>query len=327
MDMKSKYTGCMLGAAIGDALGKQNEGLGRNEIRDRGYITDYGKAPRGSPGEKLGAGQYTDDTEQMLVLAQSLIRCKGFNADDFARRIAKWGADALKNPARKSLLGPSSSSAVAKLNAGIHWKDSGSNIPSCGSAMRVAPVGLFYHELEKVEANAALSSIPTHSSNAAISGAVAVAIGVRCALDGMDCAEIIKKTSARASKYDSNLGEKIELAFKERDNNPEDVFAELGTSYLVYETVPCAFYCFSRHFESAERATIEAVNAGGDTDSIACITGAMVGALHGVNSLPERWINGLENKDDIESLASMIFISQEKILNEAQSLYTTFRHI
>lgn len=312
MRQESKYTGCMLGAAIGDALGKQNEGLGRDEIRDRGYITDYGKAPKGSPGEKLGAGQYTDDTEQMLVLAQSIIRCSGFDADDFARRIAKWGADALKNPARKSLLGPSSSLAIAKLNAGIHWKDSGSDIPSCGSAMRAAPVGLFYHELEKVEASAVLSSIPTHSSNAAISGAVAVAIAVRCALDGMDCVEIIKETSARAAKYDRTLGEKIELAFKERDDNPEDVFAELGTSYLVYETVPCAFYCFSRHFESAEKAIIEAVNAGGDTDSIACITGAMCGARHGIDSLPERWINGLENRDGIEYIASMIFEKSTK---------------
>lgn len=311
MKQESKYTGCMLCAAIGDALGKQNEGLSRAEILKRGYATSYGKAPEGSPGGKLRPGQYTDDTEQMLVLAQSIIRCSGFDADDFARRIAKWGADALKNSARKSLLGPSSSLAIAKLNAGIHWKDSGSDIPSCGSAMRAAPVGLFYRDLEKVEANAALSSIPTHSSNAAISGAVAVATGVRCALDGMDCVEIIKETSARAAKYDRNLGEKIELAFRKRDANPEDVFAELGTSYLVYETVPCAFYCFSRHFESTERAIIEAVNAGGDTDSIACITGALCGAQHGIDSLPERWINGLENKDGIESLASMVFISQK----------------
>ena len=70
--LRSKYTGCMLGAAIGDALGKQNEGLGRKEILENGYVTDCGKARPGCPGEKLKAGQYTDDTEQMIVLAQSL---------------------------------------------------------------------------------------------------------------------------------------------------------------------------------------------------------------------------------------------------------------
>src|SRR5574341_581645 len=84
---KSKYTGCMLGAAIGDALGKQRECLTRSVVRRKGLITDYGRAPAGCPGEKLGAGQYTDDTDQMLVLAQSIIDCNGFDAEDFAVRI------------------------------------------------------------------------------------------------------------------------------------------------------------------------------------------------------------------------------------------------
>jgi ADP-ribosylglycohydrolase len=85
------------------------------------------------------------------------------------------------------------------------------------------------------------------------------------------------------------------------------VFSLLGTSYLVYETVPCAFYCISRHFDSSKKAIIEAVNAGGDTDSIACITGALCGAHHGVSAFPMKWIKGLENKEKIEHLAEMIF--------------------
>lgn len=299
----SKYTGCMLGAAIGDALGKQNEGQSREDILSRGYVTDYGEAEAGCPGEKLRAGRYTDDTEQMIVLAQSIIERGGFDVEDFAVRIARWGVDALNDPARKSLVGPSSSQAIARLNSGISWKEAGSGIPSCGSAMRAAPIGLFYADLGEIELNAALSSIPTHNSKGAIAGAVAVAIAVRCALEGMDCSGIIKEASARASKHDVNLGKKIGLSCRLRTEQPHEVFLRLGTSYLVYETVPCAFYCFSRHFEETEKAVIEAVNAGGDTDSIACVTGALCGALHGVGSFPQRWINGLENKDLIENLA------------------------
>ncbi len=295
----------MLGAAIGDALGKQNEGLSRKEIFDR--VTDYGKTSERSPGGKLRVGQYTDDTEQMIILAQSLIECGGFDIQDFAGRIARWGADALADPVRKSLVGPSSSVAIARLNSGISWKESGSDIPSCGSAMRVAPIGLYYKKLDDVESNAALSSLPTHDSKAAIAGAVAVAIGVRCALDDMDCLDIIKEIAARASKYDKGLVEKIELSFRKRDAEPDEMFAELGTSYLVYETVPSAFYCFSKHFEEPEEAVIEAVNAGGDTDSIACITGALCGARHGIEVFPERWVNGLENRESVEHLAAMIF--------------------
>jgi len=306
-NLKSKYLGCMLGAAVGDALGKQNEGLSRKDILSLGCATDYGKAQPGCPGEKLRAGQYTDDTEQMLILAQSLIERSGFDADDFAERIAKWGADALNGPARKSLVGPSSSLAIKRLNSGMSWKESGSRFPSCGSAMRAAPIGLFYKDLDEIEKNAALSSIPTHNSKGAIAGAVAVAVGVRCALSGMDCSGIIKESCARSSNYDIALAKKIELSFEKTEEEPDEIFAELGTSYSVYETVPCAFYCFSRHFEQTEQAIIEAVNAGGDTDSIACITGALCGALHGTGSLPVRWTTGLENKDVVAHYAETLF--------------------
>lgn len=306
-ELKNKYTGCMLGAAIGDALGKQNEGVRREEILKMGYIKDLGRAPIGSPGEKLRAGQYTDDTEQMLVLSQSLVACNGFDAKDFAARIAKWGAEIRNDPSRSPLIGPTSSSAIEKLNSGISWKESGSDAPSCGSAMRVAPIGLFYDSLEKVESNAVLSSIPTHKSKGAIAGAVAVAVAIRCAIDGCDLSEIIRQTLEIALNHDIYLATKIELAYESRNELPDMVFAELGTSYLVYDTVPCAFYCFSRHFKEPEKAIIEAVNAGGDTDSIGCITGALCGALHGIFSFPEEWITGLENKELIEQIAGRIY--------------------
>ncbi len=302
-----RYIGCMVGAAIGDALGKQNEGRSRYDILKKGSITDYGKAQAGCPGEKLRAGQYTDDTEQMLLLAESLIECDGLDAGDFASRIARWGADAMADPVRRKLVGPSSSAAIERLNSGVGWQESGSSLPSCGSAMRAAPIGLFYRNLDEVEDNAALSSIPTHNSGGAIAGAVAVAVGVRCAIDGLELPKMIKESSARASKYDEGFGNKLVLSFQMREEEPDDVFARLGTSYLADETVPSAFYCFLRYFDEPEKAMIGAVNAGGDTDSIACITGALCGARHGIGAYPERWIKGLENREFIEHIAGMLY--------------------
>jgi len=169
--------------------------------------------------------------------------------------------------------------------------------------MRVAPVGLFWDNLDDVESNAALSSIPTHNSKIAIAGAVAVAIAVRCAFEEKDCTDIISETCARTSKYDTGLAEKIKLSFELKDIDPDEVFSELGTSYLAIDTVPCAFYCFAKHFDNPESAIIEAVNAGGDTDSIACITGALCGALRGSNSIPAKWIEELDNRELIEKTA------------------------
>ncbi|NJD75879.1 MAG: hypothetical protein FIB08_02100 [Candidatus Methanoperedens sp.] len=305
--LKNKYAGCMLGAAIGDTLGKQNEGLLRKDILNRGRITDYGKAPPGCPGEKLRPGQYTDDTEQMLVLARSLIECRGFEVSDFSDRLSAWGKDALNDLSRKYLIGPASSFAIIRLNSGITWEYAGSNIPSCGSAMRVAPIGLFYKDLTDIEYKAAISSVPTHNSKGAIAGAVAVAIGVGCALAGMDCSGIIKEACSRVSNYDVDLSDRIKFSYGKRDYEPDEVFSEIGTSYLVYETVPSAFYCFSRHFDEPENAILEAANAGGDTDSIACITGALCGALAGTASFSERWTRGLENRKIIEGVADKLF--------------------
>ncbi|MCE8422839.1 MAG: ADP-ribosylglycohydrolase family protein [Candidatus Methanoperedens sp.] len=310
--LKRKYIGCMLGAAIGDALGKQNEGCSREAVLKAGRISVYGRAPEGCPGEKLRAGQYTDDTEQMLVLAGSIIDRSGFDIIDFSERIAKWGADAMADPVKKNLVGPSSAQSILRLNSGISWKGSGSDIPTCGSAMRAAPIGLFYESLDEIESFAALSSIPTHKSPGSQAGAVAAAIGVRCALNEVTACELIRETVMMASKYDVLMGEKIKIAFNKKDNRPDEVFNELGTSYSVYETVPSAFYCFSRHIESPEMAIIEAVNAGGDTDSIACITGALCGALHGQSCFPEKWIAGLENKDILIRTAILLFEASVK---------------
>lgn len=304
---KNKYIGCMLGSAIGDALGKQNEGVNREAILKRGYIKDYGRAPKGSPGEALREGQYTDDTEQMLVLAQSLIACNGFNINDFANRIAKWGLEIRNDTARSRLLGPSSSWAIEKLNSGISWKESGSDVPSCGSAMRVAPIGLFFNDIHEVEKKAVLSSIPTHKSKSAVAGAVAVAVAIRCALLGYDRFEIIRRTCESASNHEIDIAKKIAFSYKLRNEVPDMVLPQLGTSFYVYDTVPCAFYYFSRYFEEPQRALIEAVNAGGDADSIGCITGALCGALYGIEYFPKKWIDGLEKRKLIENISIMIY--------------------
>jgi ADP-ribosylglycohydrolase len=243
----------------------------------------------------------------MLVLAGSLINNNGFDVTDFSQMIAKWGKDAFNDPVRKSFVGPSSAFAINRLNSGVSWKESGSDFPSCGSAMRVAPIGLFYDELDDVESNAALSSIPTHNNKVSIAAAVAVAIAIRCALDGIECANILSETCSRTSKYDAVLAEKIMFSFELKNNDPDDVFFRIGTSYLASDTVPSAFYCFARHFENPQNALIEAVNAGGDTDSIACITGALCGALYGMDIFPKRWIEGLENKDLIEETAGKMY--------------------
>jgi poly(ADP-ribose) glycohydrolase ARH3 len=83
-----------------------------------------------------------------------------------------------------------------------------------------------------------------------------------------------------------------------RDNpsaSPEDAKDCLGTSALVTESVPLAFWCFSSFEDDAETAVIRAVNMGGDSDTIGAMTGALAGAYSGISSWPVRWVTRLEN--------------------------------
>ncbi|MEM0498518.1 MAG: ADP-ribosylglycohydrolase family protein, partial [Methanothrix sp.] len=84
------------------------------------------------------------------------------------------------------------------------------------------------------------------------------------------------------------------------DRDPSDALELLGTSPSVHDAVPSAFYCFVRL--EPEEALVEAVNAGGDTDSVASMAGALAGARYGTSWIPERWLSQLENRDMIEEL-------------------------
>ncbi len=148
--MLSNFRGCLVGLAIGDALGKDFEGLSFEEIRERyGYIRD------------IGDGEWTDDTEQALILAESIASTLYFSPDDFASR--------LKNIGLSRFYGPTSSKAIERLKRGLSWRESGVFSDTDGSAMRVAPIGLVYHfNYNLIEKYAILSSIITHKGNAAI---------------------------------------------------------------------------------------------------------------------------------------------------------------
>lgn len=306
--LKEKFVGCLIGLAVGDALGMQTEGMSRKEIQEKlGIVRDYGISRASPLYEKLRPGQYTDDTEQMILLAES-IDSNGFNIEDFADKIKEWGKKIVGNPALDRGAGPTSLWAARRLIAGADWRKSGGLTPTCGSAMRVAPIGLFYHKnIESVVENARISSLPTHSSREAKAGAISVAVGVALALKEKNPEAILNEAAEYAGREDKRLAEKIILALELREKKHREAMEIIGNSYLVYDTVPAALYCFAKYADNFEEAVLAAVNGGGDTDSIAGITGAMSGARNGVNAIPLRWIEPLEDREKIKRLAIRIW--------------------
>jgi len=302
---RKKFTGCLLGSAIGDALGMQTEGMDSTEIKMKfNVVFDYGKGRPGSHNEKLRPGQYTDDTEQTIILARSIIAAGKFDADDFSKGLLKHYEMITTQPELNRGWGPTSLTACKRLAEGKGWQGSGEDSPTCGSAMRVSPIGLLYPgRPEKTEDIARLSSLPTHKNLESIAGAVAVAAAVSMAVKSINPDTIIQTAADLARKYDKKMADKIQSVEKVRHIPEINAFSILGTSIMANDVVPSALYCFARNPLDFPKTLITAINAGGDTDSIACIAGAISGAYLSVDAIPQKWLGKLENRKEIEYIA------------------------
>jgi ADP-ribosylglycohydrolase len=144
MDMLDRFRGCLLGAAAGDALGMPTEGYTAYEIRSLfGQVRDMMPAPAGHFHTGLLAGQFTDDTEETLILAESLIESFGFSPTRFADKLIAWGTAWTMDERLNRGVGFATRSAVESMIAGTSWQEAGLSIPTCGAAMRAAPIGYY----------------------------------------------------------------------------------------------------------------------------------------------------------------------------------------
>ncbi len=303
MSMLDRFRGCLLGGAVGDALGMPSEGYTADEIQTKfGVVQEMIPSPEGHFHFGLQAGQFTDDTEETLLLAESMIEASGFSCDKFADKLVAWGTAWTLDERLNRGVGFTTRSSVENLITGRSWKESGIDVPTCGSAMRASPVGLLYHcDLDMVSRYADLQSLPTHCGLAARAGAVAVAVAIALCLKGFPKEVTLRMAAEKARWLDPELADRIILAGSLQDREAAAALETIGTSPLVSETVPAAFYCFLK-FEP-EEALILAASSGGDTDSIASIAGSLFGALQGAEWIPERWLVPLEQKGRIEHAA------------------------
>jgi poly(ADP-ribose) glycohydrolase ARH3 len=306
-----KFAGAMLGTFVGDALGMPVEGRSMEWIRRHcGIVREMLPA-------RLGPGTYTDDTEMMLGVAESLAACRGFDGAHMAQAF-------LSNFDRRRGYGEGTTRALEAIASGVSWEESGMKVFDGGSfgngsAMRVAPVGLFYYddgeELKKI---AAASSRITHAHPLGIRGAQlqarAVALAVSVPPEGDVGASVFLDELGRFMRgerdvYVKRLDEIGKLL--ESGAGEETVLAALGSDSRATHSVPAAIYSFLRHPDSFEEAVVHAVSLGGDTDTVGAMTGAIAGARHGRGGLPRRWLDALENgekgRDYVEHLAMRLY--------------------
>ncbi|MBD3259689.1 PHP domain-containing protein [Candidatus Woesearchaeota archaeon] len=302
--------GCIIGAAVGDAMGAPTEYISSADL-DKFYggkVETFQDPCPSSPCHHLHAGQYTDDTQQMIALAESLIKLRRFNLDDFGKRLGNWGKKNHEDPNFRRFPGGTSLSAARLLSRGKDPRETGSKTAeTCGSSMRVAPIGIMYHnDLEKLVKFARMSSIPTHNSQVTRESCTAVAATIGYIMNDYGKEEAIEKALEHIE--DRQLCDKIRKAVEIKDKTIEDAIKEIGTYEAANETVSFAFYAFAKGTDFREVVSIGASACPGDTDSIACIAGSMAGAFYGYSRIPEDLRgDNLEDHDYLVQLGEQLY--------------------
>lgn len=303
MGHENRFVGCLLGLAIGDALGMPVEGWSAAAIRAHyGRLAGFLPAPR----RGLRAGQFTDDTQMAIYLAQSIVDCGVVEPEHVAQAWVKWlHSGDVRGIGRSTYL------ALRRLASGTPWEESGQRgeyAAGNGAAMRIAPVGLVdCLDLERLRQDVRDVSVITHANREAVAGAQAVACAIAWLATGQARLDTLIEDVVAfigSGRVAEGLRQAQELLAA--DASAEEALTELGNTGWVVHTIASSFFCFLKTAGDFEATVISAVMGGGDTDTIAAIAGALSGAHNGASGIPARWLEGMEDRERLSRLARQL---------------------
>ncbi|MDO6354814.1 ADP-ribosylglycohydrolase family protein [Caloramator sp. CAR-1] len=334
------FRGCLLGGAIGDALGWPVEFLKRDEI-----IRRFGK--EGIVDlllGKNGKAEITDDTQMTLFTIEGILRAKtrfalkgichlpsvvynayrrwlitqGYtNLKDYDFINSGWLIKVKELHVKRA---PGMSCLSALLNGKIGTtKEPINNSKGCGGVMHIAPVGLFYAKEYAFDIAVDIAAL-THGHPTGYLSAGALAYLIALIIEGEELEKAANKTMNKLKEYDNceecfnSLSKAIELTYS--DVEDIDAISQLGEGWVAEEALGISVYCALRYKNDFKKAIITSVNHDGDSDSTGAITGNILGAYLGVNSIPKEWIEKVELKDVIIKIADDLFEANKENIDE-----------
>lgn len=294
---KEKYLGGVIGSALGDAIG---------ELAFR-YHTKEGLCAQL---EQVNELCYTDDTAMSIGLAESILAKGDLDQQDLGDTFRR---NFLREPWRGYASGPPSIFSMVDRFA-VTYREAarslfgGEGSLGNGAAMRIVPVGLFFHNSHDLYEKACLSASVTHAHRVGMDGAAVQAKAVSLAVK-LDPKEIFPSnafidTLAEFAKT-PEIEEKMQLVkgLVLENTTPSNAADQLGQTVAVHESMPFALFSFLCHPKSFEDCLFCAILNGGDRDTLGAMTCAISGAYVGIDAIPQDWIQKLENYSYIEDLA------------------------
>ncbi|MFP9191373.1 ADP-ribosylglycohydrolase family protein [Natrialbaceae archaeon A-CW1-1] len=291
--------GVLLGLACGDAFGRPVEFKSAS-----GITAEYGELDEmvGYGTWNQPAGTITDDTEQALCIARSLVEHQEFDPADIGDRFVGWYDSGPFD------IGIMTRRSIEKLQAGQSWEQAGQEVWEAspegknagnGSVMRCPPLAIPYvTDWDRLVNVSKQSSRITHADTRCTYGCAILNLTVAGLLDDADT------PLQDALEYvDQDIPDELTAALRpiSRGDSP----GTLETSGYVVHSLQTALHD-GLGCESVEEAIVTAVNRGGDTDTIGAIAGAVAGARFGASQLPDQWLSAIDETDELESLAEQL---------------------
>lgn len=318
---------CLAGLAIGDALGMPTEFLTPGQISEHfGWVEDFVPSPEWHPHSCMRPGEITDDTGQALAIARAYGQNGTLGLNAVIRELTNW-AEGMPEEKYEVLVGPSTSRALEAIKSGTHPEKSGASGKTNGGSMRVAPVGIVRRgDITKAVEDAHVACIPTHNTTVAIAGAGAVAAAIAEALKRESTLESITNAGKAGAReggkngtwaWGTRLEKRIELAEQivgETENENQalcKLYEYVGVDMLVAESIATAFGIVRLAKGDPMKACVLGANIGGDTDTIAAVSGAICGAWRGMNYIDKGLlkvvleVNGLDLCHEVQHLANI----------------------
>lgn len=333
-----RFRGCIVGGAVGDALGYAVEFWDEERIFSR-----YGR--RGIAKCELdeeGLARFSDDTQMTLFIANGLLLSGGSAGDDaLVESVAKCYLDWHRTQTEAFPLAGGSRSWLASVPELFEWRAPGNTCltacdagcvgspkrpvndsKGCGGVMRVAPVGLFrgggdYARMQRMGAGCAALT-HGHELGWLPAAALAQIVGMLAHESGCGMREAVEASTAllaevfpearHTADLQALVGRAVELAGSRRLDL--DCIHELGEGWVAEETLAIAVFCALRHEGDFEGAVVAAVNHSGDSDSTGAVCGNIVGAAVGLGGIPERFTEHLELMWALEETADDLCLGE-----------------
>lgn len=302
MNIEDKIRGVIYGQAIGDALGLSTEFMSKTEII-KAYpngINTYEDIQTDEHTERWEKGDWTDDTDQMLCILDSIIEEGKLTVQGVSRKFKEWYNGepmGIGNTVYNVLSDEGFLNAPHEVSKRV-WKESGMKSAANGGVMRTSILGVWeYKELEKVEKNAREICKITHYDPRCIASCVAVSLAISELLkEESDMEIILNRCVNYGKKYDSEITEKLSKLPLEISELELDQYISIG---YTYKALTAGFWVM-KYSKSYEEGLKSIINEGGDADTNASVGGAILGAKFGYDSIPERLKTGLLNRKELE---------------------------